>query len=87
MSKRSSFDVQSPIFRPLWTRLLITGICLAWTGYEIANSNVFWAMLFGAAGLYLVYAFFIAWDDGAFDENQEQNGDDTKSSQDPTEGS
>lgn len=65
MSGRGFLDVRTPFFRPAWRRALITGFSLAWAAVEASNGNVFWTILFGAAGLYLVWAFFIAWDDSA----------------------
>lgn len=56
------FDVQSPIFRPAWLRLLIVGICAIWTLVEIKGGNGFWAILFGAATLFLGYQFFVVFD-------------------------
>lgn len=55
------FDVQRPMFRPLWLRALIVGLCLAWTVVEIRGGNGFWAVLFGAAALYLAYQFFVVF--------------------------
>ena len=57
----SLFDVQTPFFRPLWRRLAVTAVCLAWTAVEIATGEVMWAMIFGAAGLYLAWQFFVAF--------------------------
>ena len=56
---RGFFDVQSPFFRPLWRRVLVTALTLAWAGVEVARGATFWAMLFGGAGIYLAWAFFI----------------------------
>jgi hypothetical protein len=62
MSARRSFlDVQSPIFRPLWLRVGIVVSCLGWAVIELSSGAVFWAALFGAAGLYLAYQFLVAF--------------------------
>lgn len=63
------FDVQSPIFRPLWLRVLITGICAIWTVVELRGGNPFWAILFGAAALYLAYQFFVVFDPDSGDDS------------------
>ena len=51
-------DLQHPFFIPLWRRVLIVAACLGWAVIEIAGDNVFWAILFGAIGLYAGYVFF-----------------------------
>ena len=58
----SLFDVQTPFFRPLWRRVAVTAVCLVWTAIEIATGAVFWAILFGAAGLYLAWQLFVVFD-------------------------
>ncbi len=56
------FDLQQPFYKPLWIRIVITVLCLGWAVIEILGGNVFWAMLFGAMGLYCAHQFFIAFD-------------------------
>ena len=58
----SLFDVQTSFFRPLWRRMAVTTVCLAWAVMEGATGAVFWAILFGAAGLYLAWQFFVVFD-------------------------
>ncbi len=60
--RRNYFDVQSPVFRPLWLRGAIVALCLGWALFELAGGNVFWAILFGAAGIYLFHQFFVVFD-------------------------
>lgn len=55
-------DVRHPMFRPLWVRLLVVALILAWTGFEFVRGAAFWGVFFGAAGLYLAYRFFIVFD-------------------------
>ncbi|MEM9707260.1 MAG: hypothetical protein AAF871_00590 [Pseudomonadota bacterium] len=57
-------EVRTPFFRTIWRRLLVTGLTLGWTAFEAAMGNLVWAAVFGAAGAYLVWAFFIAFDKG-----------------------
>ncbi len=53
----SQFD--HPMFKPLWVRILIVLICVAWGGFEMYNNNTFWAVLFWGVGAYSVYTLFI----------------------------
>ena len=55
-------DVRTPFFDPLWRRVLATGMCLAWTLYELSTGSVFWAILFGAASAHLFWQFFVVFD-------------------------
>lgn len=58
---RGFLDVQVPFFEPMWRRVASVVVLVAWTGVELANGAVFWAMIFGAAAAYLGHQFFIAW--------------------------
>ncbi|MDD7971899.1 hypothetical protein [Roseinatronobacter alkalisoli] len=55
-------DVQHPFFRPLWRRVAVVTLCLGWAVFEIVTGSPFFAILFGAAGLYCAHQFFIAFD-------------------------
>ncbi len=55
-------DPQNPFYRPLWRRVLVTGICLGWGLFELVTGSPFFAILFGAAGVYCAHQFFIAFD-------------------------
>ena len=63
MLKKETFDVSHPWFRPVWVRILVAGICIAWTTIEFVNGNTGWALVFGAASAYLLWAFFVTWTD------------------------
>jgi hypothetical protein len=52
-------DPRHPFFRRLWVRVLSALLPLLWAGVELASGSVFWAILFAAAGVYLVVALFI----------------------------
>ncbi|MEM1128991.1 MAG: hypothetical protein AAGH83_00565 [Pseudomonadota bacterium] len=56
------FDLQVPFFRPLWIRILVTVLCLAWALVELSAGAVFWAVLFAVIGLYCAYQFFVVFD-------------------------
>lgn len=60
--KRNWLDVRSPVLRPLWLRMAIVGICAAWAVFEVVGGNPFWAILFGAAAVYLAYQLFVVFD-------------------------
>lgn len=52
-------DAEAPFFRPLWVRVLCVVSPLAWAGVELWTGNPAWAMLFGAAGVYLALVLFL----------------------------
>nr|WP_208021213.1 hypothetical protein [Paracoccus alkanivorans] len=52
-------DPNAPFFRPLWVRVLCVALPLIWAGVELSMNSFFWAILFGAAGVYLGYELFI----------------------------
>ena len=51
-------DPDAPFFRSLWVRILCVVIPLAWAGVELYAGSPFWALLSGAAGLYLGIVLF-----------------------------
>ena len=55
-------DPQHPFYAPRWRRVVIAVLALGWSLFEFASGSPFWGILFGALGLYLSYAFFIAFD-------------------------
>lgn len=59
---RDFFDLQKPFYRPLWIRLTIVILCLAWAVVEFVSGTPFWGVLFGAIGLYAGYQFFVVFD-------------------------
>ncbi|MDW4496664.1 hypothetical protein R5H30_01620 [Sulfitobacter sp. D35] len=64
MSKRRGyFDVQSPVFRPLWRRIAVVAVTLGWALFELSNGATGWALVFGLAGLWCAWQFFVAWED------------------------
>ncbi len=54
------FDFDHPFFRPLWIRVAMVTVCLGWAILELFTGSPGWAILFGGAGLYAGYGFFIA---------------------------
>lgn len=61
-----AFDVRHPFFAPLYRRVLVVAVCLIWAGVEGWSGNTFWAALFGAAGVWLAYQFFVVFDPEAY---------------------
>ena len=55
------FDLQHPFYKPLWIRVLVTALCLGWAAVELSAGQPFWAILFGAVGVYCAHQFFIAF--------------------------
>ena len=63
MTRRVNFfNVQTPFFRPLWRRVVTTVACVGWTVFEVTSGSMMWAIIFGAASLYLAWEFFVAFD-------------------------
>lgn len=58
------YEVRTAFFRPLWRRIAVVALVLVWTGVELRQEAWVWAAVFGAAGVYLIWAFFVAFEDG-----------------------
>ncbi|OCX67373.1 hypothetical protein BFP70_19875 [Thioclava sp. SK-1] len=56
------FDLNAPVYRPLWVRIVLTAICLGWAVFEYRSGAVGFALLFAAMGLYAGWCFFITFD-------------------------
>ncbi|MCZ0960063.1 hypothetical protein [Paracoccus benzoatiresistens] len=52
-------DPNAPFFRQLWVRVACVATPLIWAGVELYTGNPFWALLSGAAGLYLAFELFV----------------------------
>lgn len=66
----NAFEVRHPIFRPFWRRAAVTLLCLGWAAVEFANGATVWALLFAAAGAYLFWQFFVAFDPADYEPKQ-----------------
>ena len=51
-------DYEHPFFRPLWRRVAIVAVCLAWSGLEFANGSSGWGMAALGFAAYGVWQFF-----------------------------
>jgi len=60
--KPGAFAVNHPIFRPLWTRVAATAVCLFFAIFDTAGGRAFWAVLFWIITAYLIYQFFVVFD-------------------------
>jgi hypothetical protein len=58
---RGVFDLDHPWFRPLWRRLLVTGIALGWGVLELASGSPGFAVLFLALGAYAGWRLFVTF--------------------------
>lgn len=54
------FDFDHPFFNPLWIRVLVFAVCIAWGLFEFVAGNVFWGLLFCGLGLWAGHSFFIS---------------------------
>ncbi|MDE0697298.1 MAG: hypothetical protein OXH76_15865 [Boseongicola sp.] len=67
--KRDPLGLHSPVFRPLWRRVAIFGICFCWSLLELYWNSPFWFILFFALAIYLAYEFFLKFDPENYQEN------------------
>jgi len=61
-------DVQVPFFVPLWRRIVTVLVIAVWVAVELARGSLWWALLAGGIGLYLVHQFFFAFDPDGGDQ-------------------
>lgn len=54
-------DVQHAFFRPLWRRAAVVALCIGWALFELATGSAFFAILFGAVGVYCAHQFFVVF--------------------------
>ncbi len=52
-------DPNHPIYKPLWVRVLIVGVCLGWATIEAFGPEPFWAVIVGALGLYSAWVLLL----------------------------
>jgi hypothetical protein len=57
-------DEELKWFRPLWLRLLVTGLVAVWFGWEaLFTRDPMWMLITGAALAYAVWNLFIKFDE------------------------
>ena len=69
--KKSLFEVRHPFFRPFWRRAMATTAILGWAVFELSNGAQIWALVFGIAGMYLFFQFFIQFDPAEYERREE----------------
>jgi len=65
MAKRQTAadrDRSHPWMQPLWVRVTILVICIAWCIVEFAGGSPFWGVLAGGAAGYALWTFFLSWE-------------------------
>lgn len=58
-------------FRPLWRRIAILIVCLAWTGLEWLGGPGFWSVLATGVTAYAIWILFIRFDHEPVDESSD----------------
>jgi hypothetical protein len=66
------FDIRHPFFRPLWRRIAVVAVTLGWALVELSGGNTFWAILFGALGLYAAWEFFVVYDPANYEDREKK---------------
>lgn len=51
-------DHQHPFFRPLWRRIAVVAICVAWSIFEFASGAPYWGMIVAGFAVYAIWQFF-----------------------------
>ena len=54
-------DHEHPFFRPLWRRIAIVVVCVAWAIFEFISGAPFWGMIAGGFAAYAVWQFFFLY--------------------------
>ncbi|MEJ8309077.1 hypothetical protein [Agrobacterium larrymoorei] len=54
-------DTNHPMYRPLWVRLLIVGVCAGWAVLEFINNEPFWMTVVGGIALYSAYVLLLTF--------------------------
>ena len=70
--QRPKLDLRGPFFKPIWRRVLIALLFVAWTLIEYLNDNQGWALVAAAIGVYVIYAQFFDYDDDEEEQSDDQ---------------
>ena len=54
-------DYEHPFFRPLWRRVAVVVVCVAWAIFEFANGAPFWGTIAAGFAVYAVWQFFFLY--------------------------
>ena len=52
-------DPDHPFYKPLWRRLVIVALCIAWTAFEFWHGEQTWGMIFLAVSAYTACVLII----------------------------
>lgn len=55
------FEQNSPFYRPLWRRIVLTLIVALWLAFEVYIGNGLWIAIAAAMLCYAVWLFFLSW--------------------------
>ncbi len=58
-------DHEHPFFRPLWRRIAIVTVCVAWSIFEFSTGASFWGILAAGFAAYAVWQFFYLYKEPA----------------------
>lgn len=56
------FDLQNPLFIPLWRRILVVALAGGWAVVEFLSGNPMWGLVFAAAAGWCAWSFFVIFD-------------------------
>lgn len=63
------FNLRVPFFYPLWRRIAVVAVALAWALFEFANGATFWGVVFAAMGLFAAWELLLSgWPGNAQNE-------------------
>jgi hypothetical protein len=51
-------DHEHPFFRPLWRRVAVVALCVAWSIFEFSTGASMWGMIAAGFAAYAVWQFF-----------------------------
>ena len=54
-------DAEHLFFRPLWRRIAVVAVCVAWSGLELWGGQGVWLAIALAATAYAVWTFLISY--------------------------
>jgi len=70
---RTFLNLRHPFFLPLWRRVAVIAVCLGWALFELISGAVFFAILFGALGVYAMREFFWSFDPAEFGASEDDD--------------
>ena len=54
-------DYEHPFFRPLWRRVAVVVVCVAWAIIEFATNQPFWGTIAAGFAIYAAWQFFFLY--------------------------